>query len=129
MDIINYIINLMENTITTSLSPPLDVHLNRAHLRLLGNMLKKGYASQVLLCSNLPLSIRIPALLQCKLYEEVAIEIMNKDKQTPLNMLWLVVASHAIGMDYEEYYSQLEEKHKEIADDWIQMNKALHHPQ
>ena len=54
---------------------------------------------------------------------------MNQDTQSPLDLLWLVVASHAIGMSSEEFYQQLEPKYKEIADDWIQMNKPLHHAQ
>lgn len=48
---------------------PLRQHLNQAHLKLINTLFKKGYASQVLLCSNVPPAIRIPALLTCRLYE------------------------------------------------------------
>lgn len=59
----------------------------------------------------------------------MAAQVLNEESSTPLYALWLVIASHATGMDYEEAYAGLENKYKEIADDWIQMNKPLSHPQ
>ncbi len=39
------------------------------HLRQLMGLLKKGYTSQLLFCEPLPLPIKIPALISCRLYE------------------------------------------------------------
>ena len=90
------------------LSTPFEAHLNSMHFRNLNTMLKKGYASQVLFCSNVPPAIRIPALLACRMYEEVMIEVLNTEEQLSLYNLWLVAACYAIGSAHEEYYQQLD---------------------